>query len=430
MPTTTYGNLIRTNRNFRLFWGGQIVSQLGDWFNMIAVQSLLLQYTGKSGSIAGFMVAAMLPHLVLGPVAGVIVDRYPRRTVMIVTDLARAGIALGLLGFRGPDTAWVAYACVAGLACFAAVFEPARIATLPNITADHELLTANALSAVTWSILLTSGALVGGLVARFCGADTAFVLNSLSFAGSALFLWRMEAPRVQSAPAGPGATSGFGAIREGLHYVLRDRELSAALTAKLGWGLAGGVQTLLPVFGQRLFPLPGDRGGQLSLSLLMAAGGLGTALGPILARRITGQEIAKIRWAIAVSFLLGGLYLGIVSAAQSLGWVAGFLFLSRMHGSIVWVFSTVLLQMQTEDRYRGRVFAAEGSLFTLGMMISNVLTAAALDQGLFPVSTLTLILGSVSLLVGVGWVIRAARSGQRSTGNPPVVAPRAQKDSR
>src|SRR5690349_20793652 len=177
MTTVSYGQLVRQNRNFRLFWGGQIVSQLGDWFNLVAVSALLLKYTGSAASIAGFMVAQMLPGLLLGPAAGVLVDRLPRKAVMIGADLARAVIALGLLALRGPGTVWVAYTCVAGLSTFSAFFEPARIATLPNITSKEELVTANALSSVTWSILLTSGAMVGGLVARFFGAQTAFLLN-------------------------------------------------------------------------------------------------------------------------------------------------------------------------------------------------------------------------------------------------------------
>src|SRR5207302_962389 len=108
-------------------------------------------------------------------------------------------------------------------------------------------------------------------------------------------------------------------------------------------GLAGGIQALIPIYGQQVFPLPGDRNGQLSMSFLLAAGGFGTALGPIFARRLVGREIPRIRWAIALSFLLGGAYYACMARAPNLGLVALFLLLARFHGAIVWVFSTVLL---------------------------------------------------------------------------------------
>lgn len=407
MSAVTYSQLVRGNRDFRYFWGGQIVSQLGDWFSAITVQALLLQYTGSVTALAGFQIAAMLPGFLLGPLAGVVVDRFSRKQVMIAADLVRAVVALGLLAMRGPETVWIGYVCVAGLSTFAAFFEPARVATLPNITSGEELITANTLSSVTWSVLLTSGALLGGLVGRFFGTDTAFVLNAVSFIGSALLIARIRIPHERHT----SHTSGWGELLAGFRYVGARPEIRGALTAKFGWGIAGGLQVLLPVYGARVFPLPHDPGGQLGISLLFAAGGLGTALGPVLARRFTGRDLPRLRWAIALSFLLGGFYILGVAAAPSLGLVALFLCLSRMHGAIVWVFSTVLLQVLTEDRYRGRVFAAEMSLFTGTMMLSGLGTARALDLGWGTVPQLTALMAAVSIACGIVWTARLARGG-------------------
>jgi MFS family permease len=407
MSTVTYGQLVRRNRNFRLFWAGQIVSQLGDWFSSITVQALLIAYTHEVTAAAGYTVAAMLPGLLLGPIAGVVVDRLPRKSVMIGADLIRAAIALGLLFFRGPETVWLAYACTAGLSCLAVFFEPARISTLPNITSDEELVTANALSSVTWSILLTSGALVGGIVARFFGANTTFVLNSLSFIASALLLSGMKVPPTRREPG--DEKHPLREIVEGFSYALRHRPILGALTAKLGWGLAGGMQALILVYGQRLYPLPNDRNGQLSISLLFAAGGLGTALGPVIARHFVGRDLPKMRWAIAVSFVAGGCYYLAMSRAPGLAAVAGLLFLARMHGAVIWVFSTVLLQILTADRFRGRVFAAEGSLFTATMMVSNLGVARAMDAWHVGAPTAALLLGLISAAIGVLWIVTLRR---------------------
>jgi MFS family permease len=408
VPSVSYAQLIRENRDFRLYWGGQIVSQLGDWFSVITVQALLPKYTGNVGSIGGFIIAQMLPLFLLGPVAGVLVDRLPRKAVMVGTDLIRAVIALGLLFVRGPETVWIAYVCIAGISTFSAFFEPARIAALPSITSKEELVTANALSSVTWSILLTSGALVGGLVSRFLGTDAAFIANSLSFLASAAFLCQLNVPPTERDEA---PRRGFGEIAAGLAYVRRHPEILGALTAKLGWGLAGGIQGLLPVYGQRVFPLPGDRDGQLTIAFLFAAGGVGTALGPLFARRFTGGDPHRIRWAIALSFMMGGVYYVCMAAAPNLWITMLFLLLARFHGAIVWVFSTVLLQILVRDQYRGRVFAAETSLFTATMMLSNWVTTHSLDAGWATVSGATLVLGLASVGVGMLWLGRLVRNG-------------------
>jgi MFS family permease len=179
-----------------------------------------------------------------------------------------------------------------------------------------------------------------------------------------------------------------------------------------------------------VFPLPNDRNGQLSMSLLLAAGGLGTALGPIAARRLTGRDIPRIRWAIAASFVLGGFYYCCMAGAPNLGVVALFLLLARFHGAIIWVFSTVLLQMQVEDRFRGRVFAAENSLFTGAMMTASVLTTRALDLHLAGVPQAVLAAGIVSVLVGLLWVGRLSGRGapaQESAGAAARLEPEEQR---
>ena len=112
----------------------------------------------------------------------------------------------------------------------------------------------------------------------------------------------------------------------------------------------------------------------------------------------------RIRWAIAVSFVIAGVYYGLMSLAPNLGATGGLLLLARMHGAIVWVFSTVLLQILVEDAFRGRVFAAETSLFTATMMASNVVTSQLLDRRVLSAPGITAWLGVLSGLVGVLWL--------------------------
>src|SRR5205085_8207637 len=127
-----YLALLRANRNFRLLFIGQMISQLGDWFNTVAVYALVLDLTGSATAVAWMMIVQFLPFAVVGPMAGVVVDRVNRRAVMITADILRGIVVLGLLVIRRPDQVWIAYAVTAVMVSASAFFEPARTATIPN----------------------------------------------------------------------------------------------------------------------------------------------------------------------------------------------------------------------------------------------------------------------------------------------------------
>jgi MFS family permease len=185
-----YRALLTENRNYRLLWLGQIVSQLGDWFNSVAVYTLLLELTGSATSVALMIIVQFLPMAVIGPVAGVVVDRVNRRRLMIAADILRGLVVLVLLVVRRPDQVWIAYAAMGTVVSLTAFFEPARTAVIPNLTTRSQLLTANALSSATWSAMLAIGAGVGGVVTALLGRNAAFLVNAASFLVSAAIIAR------------------------------------------------------------------------------------------------------------------------------------------------------------------------------------------------------------------------------------------------
>src|SRR6185295_10023698 len=160
------------------------------WFNSVAVFALLLDLTGSATAVAWMMIVQFMPVALVGPVAGVIVDRVDRRRLMIGTDLFRGVVVCGLLLVRRSDEVWIAYVVMAMIVGAQAFFEPARTATIPNITSKEELLPANALSSATWSSMLAIGASIGGLVTALAGRDVAFAVNAASFFTSAYFIGR------------------------------------------------------------------------------------------------------------------------------------------------------------------------------------------------------------------------------------------------
>src|SRR5437867_11935096 len=199
-----YAELLRGNRPFRFLWLGQVVSQMGDWFDTIAVYTIVLRLTGSGRSVALIMVARFLPSFIMGPLSGVVADRFSRRTIMITADLLRALVVLGFLLVRRPDQMWLVYVLTVFQLAFSAFFEPAKTAAIPSIVSDRELLPANAIASVTWSAMLTLGAAIGGLVAGWFGTNAAFVLDSLTFVASAILIGSVSFPhrprRVKSRP--------------------------------------------------------------------------------------------------------------------------------------------------------------------------------------------------------------------------------------
>src|SRR5260221_8926222 len=137
---SSYVSILRNNRDFRLLYIGQTISQLGDWFNAVAVYALLLDLTGSATAVAWMMIVQFLPIALVGPVAGVVVDRVDRRRLMIAADLARGSLILGLLLVRGREQVWIAYVVMALTVAASGFFEPARTATIPNITSAEDLL--------------------------------------------------------------------------------------------------------------------------------------------------------------------------------------------------------------------------------------------------------------------------------------------------
>ena len=192
---TGYVELLRRNRNFRRVWLSQVLSQMGDWFDTVALYTMVLNLTGSGRAVGLVLVARFLPSVVVGPMSGVIADRFNRRTIMIVSDVARAVVVLGFLLVRSADQLWLVYVLTVIQLVFSTFFEPARTAAIPSLVEGRDLVTANAISSVTWSAMLTLGAAIGGLVTGWVGTDAAFILDSLTYLVSAVLIMSVRFPR-------------------------------------------------------------------------------------------------------------------------------------------------------------------------------------------------------------------------------------------
>ena len=269
---------------------------------------------------------------------------------------------------------------------------------------------ANALSSATWAAMLAIGASIGGLVTAFAGREIAFVINGISFFVSAWFISRTSydsTPAPKPALKGWFALTGIPDMLDGLRYVRQSTHVSALMFVKAGWGLAGGVLLLLTVFGQRVFPIAGSTAA--GIGVLYGARGIGAGLGPIALRWLMGQTPTTMRRSIGPAyFIVGGFYVAL-AAAGTLPLAALCVLLAHFGGSILWVFSTVLLQMEVPDEFRGRVFAAELALVTLTSSISSWMTGYALDGLGWSPRMLAVGLGAGFAIPGLLWLLMNAR---------------------
>ncbi len=407
---SAYWRLVHGNRNFRLLWLAQIVSELGDWLYSIAIYSLLLELTGSAKSVAMAVVLQVLPQFFIAPGAGVLNDRMSRKRVMIVADLLRAGIVLGMLLVQRADLVWLIYLLLVAETMMWAFFEPARTSVIPNITRGSEMLVANTLSSTTWSVNLAIGSAIGGVVAVAFGRQTVFVINAITFLVSASLLRAMrfnEPHMAEARPLKARDLADFSPLLEGVRYMVSDRRLLAILLVKAGLGFMGTNWVILPIFGERIFPVGLDhldprRAGMLGMSLLMGARGVGSLLGPLICSYWTGQQEPRQRAGILFGFLASAVGYVSLGGAPSVWMAFAAVVLAHAGGSIIWVYSTTLLQSHTEDRFRGRVFSADYAFLVVTMSLVSYLAGVLIDFGV-SVRVLAVMTGLFGIGPAVAW---------------------------
>ena len=408
MNLQSYARLVRGNSNFRRLWLAQIISENGDWFYTLAIYSLLLDLTGKASSIAMALVLQVLPHTLLGPLAGMVNDRFSRRKVMIISDLLRMVIVACMLLVRTRGSVWLIYPLLFLETVMVAFFEPARGAVIPNIVAENDVIVANTLSSVTWSFDLAIGSVLGGVVAAWLGRDAVFVLNALSFLVSALLIGRMRfveshADAARRHPEDQAA--GWSSIRAGFRYITHDPKLVALVSLKGGISIVGTSWVLFPVMAERVFTVPISdispaRTGLIGMSFLMGARGLGALVGPLFSSRWAGQREASLRIGVLFGFIVGSVGYLMLGDAANIWWAFAVIILAHAGTSTVWVFSTTLLHLNTEDRFLGRIFGAELAVSMLVLAAATWIAGRAIDRGISP--------RAVALGTGVAMILPSA----------------------
>jgi MFS family permease len=401
-----YLTLVRGNFNFRFLWFGQIISLLGDWFNLIASAALVAELTDSGLAVGGLFVIRMLAPFLVSPFAGVAADRYSRKRILILADAGRAVTVLGFLLVQEPAQIWLLYTLTAIQLAISGFFFPARNSILPDIVAPNRLGAANALSSATWSVMLAFGAALGGFVAGGWGIYPAFLIDALTFVLSAVLISRIVyVSGAALAEADRTLSAALHQYMEGLRYLGGHKDILAIALQKGAFALlaSGPLQVIQVVLAEEIF-VRGEGGGT-SLGLMYAFAGVGTGLGPILARRFTGDRDRPLRIAIALSYVVAAIGQAMIATLSSFGMVLLGTTLRGVGGGIGWVFSTQLLLQLVPNRVRGRVFSTEFAFFTLMNAVGTAVGGWALDAPAIGISSILWWMAFLTLIPGALWTL-------------------------
>jgi MFS family permease len=373
------------------------ISQWGDTFNAVALVILVYQLTGSGLRVAGTVAFEIAPVLMFGLVAGVVVDRLPRRRVMVGADLGRALIAAALAGFH--TNLAVIYAAAFGLSALTVFFNPASASVVPAAAGENNVVGAN--SAVWSAAVLSQIALApaaGALVAA-AGAGPAFAINAVSFVISATLLAGLAQP---SAPR-PAPSRHLDDVVAGVRFIRRSRFLGTlAAVQALAALSAGATSALLVVLAERHLHVGAGRYG-----LLIAAIGVGAGLAPILIQRVV-REVRRPGWLYG-PYLLRGAVDYTLAATSGFGVAVAALGLYGIGTSTGNVTYNSVLQITVPDTVRGRVFAFYDIVWQSCRLASIAIGGVLADR--FGITAVYVLGGSLMLAAGALGLLH---------GRPPV----------
>ena len=350
--------LLREHTAYRRLWIAQAISALGTWMYPIAVYSTIVDEGTSASTLAFLLVAEVAPAFLVGLFCGPLIDRFSRKSIMIVGDSARAIAVVSLILTNDP-TMLHFYAVAVVLGSGAALHQPAFQAALPNIVPSKLLVPANALIGATLSLAVMVGPPLGaGLVAAF-GIEISFIVNGLSFVISAALVAAAVIPRVDF----ERGENMWHELVEGLRYVTRHVPVMGVLVVVLLITVAAGFkQPFEPLFAIRWLDA-----GTTGFALMGSAWGIGMVTGAIWATKLDRRlgHGPLLTWSIAV--VAAAVVIG--AAMPTLAPVLVLWLIGGMANTLGTVAYETLIQEETPDRVRGRVFAAVEAAIQAGILL-------------------------------------------------------------
>lgn len=410
MESLTYKQLLTGNRNFRNLLWGQVVSELGNWFNFIAGLGLVRLVSEASPVAAGIIFACrVLPFAFFSPIAGTFVDRFSRRQVMIIADLTRVGVALAFLLVQSADDLWIAYTATALLSIFGAFFDGAKNAATPNLTGKEGLLAGTALMFSSRFLLMAVGAALGGWASAIFGYKVAFLINAASFVISAISVWLIpeEAVREQETVEKTERASFLTELKEGFRYTTLNHFALTILIMNVIWATGGGaINIVFERMGGVVFAAREHWNPDAAVAVLWTVAGFGLFLGMMIAHRTSiyldrkNNHRAFIGWMV----IIHGIMFAAAGYVSALWLFAILMFVSRLVIGVEYAVQETLFQRSLPDYIRGRISTLDRGAEMLMFGLSSYLAGVSMEW--ITPETLTIISGLLAGSAGVVWFMR------------------------
>ncbi|HEY0658123.1 MAG TPA: MFS transporter [Pyrinomonadaceae bacterium] len=416
----TYSQLLKGNRNFRNLLWGQVISELGNWFNFIAGLGLVRLVSDASPTAAGILfVCRILPFALFSPIAGTFVDRFSRRQVMIWSDLIRVAIALLFLFVTSAENLWIAYIATALLSTLGAFFEGAKNATTPNLTGKDGLLAGTALIFSSRFLLMAIGSALGGWAAAIFGYQVAFIINAVSFLASAFSVWLIPEVATREKEEAERETQGerkresfYSELKEGLHYTVSNHFALTILIMNVIWATGGGaINVVFERMGGVFFAERENWNPDIAVAMLWTAGGFGLFFGMMVAHRTStlldrkNNHNSFIGWAL----IIHGVLFAVAGYMPNLWLFAFFTFVSRAIVGVEYAVQETMFQRSLPDYIRGRISTLDRGAELTVFGLSSYLASISMYQ--ITPQFLTVISGVLSGVAGVVWFMRNRNSG-------------------
>lgn len=388
------------NRSFVALWIGQAISSIGDYFSLLAIPIFVNRLTGSVMLVGLSFISGMLPALILGPIAGVFVDRFDRRKVMIISDVLRGGLTLCLLTVRDSSQVWVVYLAGFLISCIAQFFSSARGAVLPLVVSDpKDWLAANGAMRILQTVGMLAGPALAGVAISAWGERFAFVADGASFFLSAAAVWMMRTPR-NIEQTGITLRSVWLDLRDGLAYLFGNRTtLGVMLCMTIATTGFATVNMIWIPYLQKTYQV-----GASGLGIADAALGVGMLLSGLLVGQIA-QRLSKTAMSAGGLLFTGVLYISIV-ILPAFGWIIAWQFISGLALTPMQSALDTIVQLAVPDSKRGRVGSAMNAAYgAAGVLAMGLASLFGESIGL---KVVFMVVGSLVLLSGLlgFWLMR------------------------
>lgn len=391
-----YLSFLKQNHIYRNLLYAYAISVLGQWFTTIALLGWVYSISQSGLMVSITLMSGALPRLILGPLAGVMVDRLPKKFLLISTDFCRALLVLLFVFAR--EEVWVVIGINTFISIIGVLYAPSRQSIIPSIVPVDQLHIANALTSTISGFMGIIGASFGGLVTAVLSYEVSFSINSFCYLISALLIFKASIPKESSLKTS-GATTIMEDFKVGIQYAYQQPTVLAIMLVGVGWGFVGGAfQVLLPIYGTDIF-----QAGDYGIGILYSVQGLSIVCGGWIVSRYLGSNSMRMKKVFGWAYFAQGFFFIIFCVTTSIWVGAILLFCMRLGGGIIIPIDTTLLQTNTKQEMIGRIFALHSSIYGAITQLSMFITGLFLEW--YPPAHVGIIFGVLCMFISFFWLV-------------------------